>query len=586
MSEEEDESSRKRIRSSIWDNFTKSREGDDVIAQCNMCSTSYKNPSGTSNLWKHYNSTHKPKDVSQGTIGNNGRLIQVQPMSADVAEKYTAQIAAFVIDASLPFMVVENCEFVKLMKMAIPRYDPPTRKVLKDRIIGQVVTIRARMKEIINADADSKFSFTLDGWSSRIYQSYFAFTAHWVDKEWNMQSVILEFVRFETAHTGLNVKYLILDILEDWDLKESFLAITSDNGSEMILGLELVGSVINRGGFHIRCMAHVMNLAVKDAFDRIKKSIKNLRDLIKAIRTSVKRRERFHALKQSLDVPDAKFPGLDVKTRWSSTYLMLTKAIEARPLLNAMCCEDKELADFMLTPEEWETAKKLCELLSVFHNATQNQSGKLYVSLSMTSRIFDMLYSAVQEFKERETNVLQEIGTVMEAKLGQYMGLVSNNLTRIAQILDPRFANTDPTDEELLRTAMNDSGYEVREAESTPSQEPSSFLTFVFGTETDANGTILEMDEIQLLLHCTKIKESAGTDPLVWWKLNEQKFPSIAQLAKDIFAVQASSVASESAFSIAGRVVDETRTRLSDESIQALMLLQSWTRYLRANAPN
>ena len=46
------------------------------------------------------------------------------------------------------------------------------------------------------------------------------------------------------------------------------------------------------------------------------------------------------------------------------------------------------------------------------------------------------------------------------------------------------------------------------------------------------------------------------------------------------YSALSSSVPSEQAFSRAGRVVDNKRARLGDESIQILMELESWNRFL------
>ncbi|KAL7598128.1 hypothetical protein Lser_V15G25935 [Lactuca serriola] len=50
---------------------------------------------------------------------------------------------------------------------------------------------------------------------------------------------------------------------------------------------------------------------------------------------------------------------------------------------------------------------------------------------------------------------------------------------------------------------------------------------------------------------------------LGWWRRNAIKFPTVAQMAKDILVIQISSLASESAFSTCGRVVNDYRTSLS-----------------------
>ena len=50
-----------------------------------------------------------------------------------------------------------------------------------------------------------------------------------------------------------------------------------------------------------------------------------------------------------------------------------------------------------------------------------------------------------------------------------------------------------------------------------------------------------------------------GFDLLSWWKSNTKKFPILSQIAKDIYAVPTSTVASENAFSLGRRVVDPFR---------------------------
>ncbi|WRX26535.1 HAT [Theobroma cacao] len=65
-------------------------------------------------------------------------------------------------------------------------------------------------------------------------------------------------------------------------------------------------------------------------------------------------------------------------------------------------------------------------------------------------------------------------------------------------------------------------------------------------------------------------------DVLVWWKLNQFRFPILAAIARDVLAVPLSTVASESAFSIGGRVFDAYRSSLTPKVVQALICAQDW----------
>nr|GEV32398.1 high mobility group B protein 7 [Tanacetum cinerariifolium] len=69
-------------------------------------------------------------------------------------------------------------------------------------------------------------------------------------------------------------------------------------------------------------------------------------------------------------------------------------------------------------------------------------------------------------------------------------------------------------------------------------------------------------------------EELAGYDVLGFWKANESTFTVISQMARDILSVQATSIASESAFSTSGRVLSIRRTRLTPASLEMCMCLK------------
>lgn len=67
-------------------------------------------------------------------------------------------------------------------------------------------------------------------------------------------------------------------------------------------------------------------------------------------------------------------------------------------------------------------------------------------------------------------------------------------------------------------------------------------------------------------------------DILQWWKINSPRFPILSKMARDILAIPVSTVASESAFSTGGRVLDAFRSSLSPRIVQALVCAQDWVR--------
>lgn len=70
--------------------------------------------------------------------------------------------------------------------------------------------------------------------------------------------------------------------------------------------------------------------------------------------------------------------------------------------------------------------------------------------------------------------------------------------------------------------------------------------------------------------------ENSEFKVLEWWRDNAGKFPILAKIAKDIFVIPASTVASESTFSTGGRVVDPFRSSLTPKMVEALICTQNW----------
>ncbi|BBH08947.1 BED zinc finger [Prunus dulcis] len=72
--------------------------------------------------------------------------------------------------------------------------------------------------------------------------------------------------------------------------------------------------------------------------------------------------------------------------------------------------------------------------------------------------------------------------------------------------------------------------------------------------------------------------ESPNFDVLVWWKGKYATYHALAIMARDVLSIPVTSVASESAFSTAGRVLDPFRSSLTPNIVEALVCTQDWLR--------
>ncbi|GAB4834038.1 hypothetical protein Ancab_039959 [Ancistrocladus abbreviatus] len=64
----------------------------------------------------------------------------------------------------------------------------------------------------------------------------------------------------------------------------------------------------------------------------------------------------------------------------------------------------------------------------------------------------------------------------------------------------------------------------------------------------------------------------------MFWKNSVHRYSILSLMARDVLAIPISTVASESAFSTGGRVLDPFRSSLTPRIVEALICAQDWLR--------
>ena len=72
--------------------------------------------------------------------------------------------------------------------------------------------------------------------------------------------------------------------------------------------------------------------------------------------------------------------------------------------------------------------------------------------------------------------------------------------------------------------------------------------------------------------------DNSNFDVLKWWKMNALKFKVLSKMACDFLSISITIVASESALSAGGRVIDPYRASLGANTIQVLLCGEDWIR--------
>jgi hAT family C-terminal dimerisation region len=85
-----------------------------------------------------------------------------------------------------------------------------------------------------------------------------------------------------------------------------------------------------------------------------------------------------------------------------------------------------------------------------------------------------------------------------------------------------------------------------------------------------------QINNNKLSSYCLRSMEDDQIDILKYWKRNATVYPTLAMMARDVFAVLVLTVPSELYFSSANRILTDKRTKLSSKLFDQLVCKEDW----------
>ncbi|XP_019179247.1 PREDICTED: zinc finger BED domain-containing protein RICESLEEPER 2-like [Ipomoea nil] len=196
----------------------------------------------------------------------------------------------------------------------------------------------------------------------------------------------------------------------------------------------------------MRCVAHIVNLAVNDALKESNQSICRVRGAVRYVRQSPSRLEKFKECIKLEKIQSKALLCLDVCTRWNSTYLMLDsaqkfeRAFERFEEFDPHYSQDLRNNEGIPDHDDWENVRRLCMFLGHFYDLTVKVSGSLYVTSNAYFPEICEVYSILRDWIKSKDPKFSSMAQRMKDKFDKYWGNVDkmNMLLYVATVLDPR----------------------------------------------------------------------------------------------------------------------------------------------------
>nr|GEX87901.1 zinc finger BED domain-containing protein RICESLEEPER 2-like [Tanacetum cinerariifolium] len=360
--------------------------------------------------------------------------------------------------------------------------------------------------------------------------TYMCLTEHWGDDDWVLRKKILNFCPIDN-HRGDTIGKMVYQCLQKWGTERVF-TVTVDNalsndGAIKFLGKMLKGphAVLDCKYTHLRCCAHILNLMVRDGLEEQFKSISKISNAVRYVRSSPAHATSFREFIKRVNIQCDKKPCLDVETRWNSAFLMLETAEKYADAFDRLKLIDYKYKSYFCGDDEDDFADNI-------RKRKRKKKG---------------CWAPKEDDWEKARQFIEYLRV--------FYNIPATSCFILITVWD-RF---------MAWILLKQSGAKV--------SLETSFLKYL-----EEQGHGVNKTEVDIYLDNGLEKRDDSFDILNWWKVNSLKFPILSQVVAHVLGIPIPTVASESAFSTGGRVIDQFRSSLTPKTVEALICAQDWIR--------
>lgn len=484
-------------------------------------------------------------------------------------------------------MLIDSCRYL----------NPPVQLWPKEKAHEIVLQVFRSMKEDVKASlqcVSSRFSITLDFWTSYEQIVYLSVKCYWIDEGWALRKVLLDVRRIPYPCTGPEILQVLMNVLHEFNIDSKILACTHNNSQHAIHACHELRQELESRKLpfcYIPCAARMLKIIIKDGLENVRPVLSKIREFVLETNSNQDMMEDFMHWTEVYQEGSWKLP-FDHSSNWSGDYNMLD-VVKKAP--NAMDNTIKKFEgvfgprDWVLSSTEKSAVNSLHSYLEPFYKTTTNLCTCKIPTVGLVFFFMDHVIELINVCHDStRQDWLKKIASDMSETAHNFASQAYNIYTFTAAILDPRIKG------ELIPETLNSTS-NLEDARNQFVRDYSSTFEAVgngYNTQdtTDGGDAFSFAEEIvrkrrrvsmitaadELSQYLAEPPAPISTDALEWWKGHSSRYPRLSLMARDFLAIQGTSLDPEELFTSKGDSMRKQHYCLPLSSIQATMCVKSW----------
>ncbi|ETE68899.1 putative histone-lysine N-methyltransferase PRDM7, partial [Ophiophagus hannah] len=498
----------------------------------------------------------------------------------------TQAVAHFIVLDLMPVEVVEGEGFGQMLAVLSPNYKSPGAATLTHTVLKDMYSqVKGKILELVLALPQC--SLSLDIWCHSSTLTYLTLTVHYVDDCFEPQARVLSSRPIPENPSTKTLMESLTEATKEWGVHKSTLYTMGGIGPAFQQAAAALGWTA------LPCIGQVLRAAMEAVLSQpmAQSALENLRHLASWTLTGAGRDEKLWFQEPLLQAHLSRF--LRDGSRWHSVYPILQDLLEYSKSLSGLGPDGEAI----LCPQDWAALKDTVQVLKPMAIATSTFTKHPFSSLSLVKPVLTSLLYKHLVACEWDSALALEAKAAAQKELNHHFSRPEvNQALNLACTLDPRFhgldflSHTDRVETlRLLKTEVSHlaeasafltSSLPDVSSSSPPSKLPKkdAGIEFLLGDLCSMRGgpaiSSAHQQAEQEIASFQMSKASTLTqDPLQWWKIHHTEYPLLAQAARKLLGVPATSVPANWLFSSTGNAIHTKRQALTPEHVDMLLFL-------------